>query len=152
MKKIGGAVYLHRSILDHVSMDQEKLINHCLNILAKSQYSKVISTFDIVKIEKETVSFIECEDWDSASEPIVGDAFKVYLDGRVKVTKKKNNPQIYHHKWMFVADDYDGFDVAAAKKWSEKWEAILPRTREVKSRIGYKDYWEKILNEYGLES
>jgi len=33
------------------------------------------------------------------------------------------DPLIYHDKWLFVADDYAGFDVAASKRRSAAWLA-----------------------------
>ena len=32
-----------------------------------------------------------------------------------------SDPYIYHHKWLFVADDYDGFDVEESKARSGAW-------------------------------
>jgi hypothetical protein len=49
-----------------------------------------------------------------------------------------NDPYIYHHKWLFVADDYDGFDVEESKARSDAWLA-LPEVD--KSRIGRACYW-----------
>jgi len=50
------------------------------------------------------------------------------------------DPDIYHHKWLFVADDYQGFDVVASKTRSEQWIALGDVDR---SRIGRKSYWEE---------
>ena len=49
-----------------------------------------------------------------------------------------SDPYIYHHKWLFVADDYDGFDVEESKSRSDAWLA-LPQVD--KSRIGRACYW-----------
>ena len=38
-----------------------------------------------------------------------------------------SDPFIYYHKWLFVADDYPGYDVAKSA---------------ARSRIGNKSYWE----------
>lgn len=52
---------------------------------------------------------------------------------------------------MFVDDDYTGFDIEESKRWSEQWQQALPKDRIVKSRIGYKKYWNEYLEEYDLE-
>ena len=122
----------------------------CRKILISKGYSHILNSYEVLKVENDSVSFIESEDWNTSREPVVGDSYKVSLDGSIKITNKKNNPQIYHHKWMFVEDNYSGFNVQESKAWSDRWTAVLPSTREIKSRIGYKNYWENILTEYNL--
>lgn len=148
MKKIGGAIYIHRSNIDELTDEQFELVENALTFLAKSQYP--VNSYDIIKIDIKNiaVTFIESEDWDNAREPIVGDAYRVNADGNIKLIKKKNNPQIYHHKWMFVASDYTGFDVEESKAWSTKWQSTIPKGHG--SKIGYKNYWEDLLKKYDL--
>ena len=50
-----------------------------------------------------------------------------------------SDPFIYHHKWLFVKDDYDGFDVEESKTRSRAWMALTDIDR---TRIGKKSYWE----------
>ena len=52
--------------------------------------------------------FIRSPDFDKNDEPIAGDSILVSRDGSFKFTKQKKDPQIYHHKWLFVKDDYTG--------------------------------------------
>ena len=52
---------------------------------------------------------------------------------------------------MFVDARYKGFDIEKSKKWSEKWQSVIPNDRKIKSRIGYKKYWDEYLKEYNLE-
>ena len=70
----------------------------------------------------------------------MGDAYKVTEDGRITLTRQKTIPQIYHHKWLFVKDDYKGFDVEESKKRSIKWLSVSDKINM--SKIGYKNYWE----------
>jgi hypothetical protein len=51
-----------------------------------------------------------------------------------------DDPYIYHHKWLFVSDDYEEFDVEASKSRSERWMALTDVDR---SRIGRKSYWDE---------
>ena len=150
MKKIGKSIYVHKTNVGSLNLSQLELIWKRLKQLAETDYP--CNTYEIIKIKDDTVSFIECEGWDKLREPIVGNAYCVKSDGSVKFIKKKEkNPQIYHHKWMFVANDYNGFDVEKEKEWSKKWQLKLPSAKEIKSKIGYKNYWEALLREYGLE-
>lgn len=157
MKKIGGCIYMHISMRTKVD---EKIKNMIAD--AERVFRKVIGMKDFVEVEivkvdvkNNKVSFIKSPDWDTAREPLVGDAYMIDLNENaplrkrtVKITKSKG--QIYHHKWMFVADDYQGFDIEESKKWSEKWQSVIPAERGIKSRIGYKKYWDEYLKEYGL--
>ena len=149
MKKIGGAIYVHKSNMESLSLEEMNLVSTRLEQILATEYRLV--NFEIIKIAGDSVSFIECEGWNTLREPIVGDAYNVKADGSIKVTKKReNNPQIYHHKWMFVADDYDGFDVEKEKEWSKKWQSVVPKG--LSSSLGSQENWLNFLREYGLEN
>ena len=66
-------------------------------------------------------------------------------DGKVK---KLNINQIYHHKWLFVKDDYKGFNVDNSVKRSMAW---LPLRKENKiknvnwSSIGRQKTWDNVV-------
>ena len=113
------------------------------------------------------VTFINAIGFDSMREPILGDSYYVekllnyrtnVMDLTVKLVKMKKNPQIYHHKWVFVPQDYPGFDWKEAKEWSEKWKSVMntrgttgPYSRKYNfTKIGYKDYWEWFLKDAKL--
>lgn len=150
MKKIGGAIYIHRSNVDELSQEQLDLVWDRLAGLARSEYCYALGTYEIIKITKDAVSFIDCEGWDELREPVVGNAYNVKADYSVKLTKKREkNPQIYHHKWMFVAEDYNGFDVEKEKAWSKRWQSVVPKG--LSSSLGSLNNWNEFLMEYGLE-
>ena len=157
MKKIGGCVYMHISMRTKVDEKIKNMIADAERVFRKVIGMKDFMEVEIVKVDVKNnkVSFIKSPDWDTAREPLVGDAYMIDLNENaplrkrtVKITKSKG--QIYHHKWMFVADDYQGFDIEESKKWSEKWQSVIPAERGIKSRIGYKKYWDEYLKEYGL--
>lgn len=151
MKKIGTAIYTHCSNCESLSKKHEKLIDRAIAIMIDADMYNQWLGCVIYKIDtkKNTVSFIESKNFDTAREPDVGDAYTVNLNTeKIKITKAKG--QIYHHKWMFVTDDYAWFDVEESKRWSKTWQKVLPNDRIVKSRIGYKKYWDEYLRKYGL--
>ena len=151
MKRIGSDIYIHISNIRALNDKQMELYNKAIQIAKE----KIVCDTAIVKInlKQNCVSLIECHNWDSAREPEVGDAYKIHVaTGEITKTPKKKRVQIYHHKHLFVSDDYTGFNIAESKAWSEKWTSILPATRELKSRIGFKDTWEEVLKEYNLNT
>lgn len=151
MKKIYGSIYVHKSNVKSLDEFYQEQINNAIWFLSSQGYP--IDTYEVIKIntKKISITFIESEDWDIAREPVVGQAYRVDENGDVRIIKQKSNPQIYHHKWMFVGEDYKGFDLEESKRWSEQWQKILPNTKEIKSRIGYKKYWEEFLKDNNLK-
>ncbi|MFR2314888.1 hypothetical protein [Terrisporobacter sp.] len=147
MKKIGTASYIHHSAYAQLTEEQKEMLKNAIEIFNKD-YEK--ATIYKVDLKNKKVTFIESENFDTAREPVVGNSYTVDLTTqKIKITKAKG--QIYHHKWMFVDDNYKGFDIEESKRWSQKWESIIPRDRSIKSRIGYKKYWDEYLREFNLE-
>jgi len=62
----------------------------------------------------------QAPDFDTAREPITGDWIKVDTDTG-QIVGKGHSDQIWHHKWLWVKDDYQGFDVNQAFDWSKQW-------------------------------
>lgn len=131
-KDIGGAVYVHRSYMEILP----RIVSDCAEIVGNT------SDFSVVKYAEKgrTVSFIECPDFDSAPEPLVGDLVTVTFDRKVSNRKRLRDPYIYHHKWLFVKDDYAGFDVEKSKQRSLTWLALDGID---KKRIGRRSYWQE---------
>lgn len=147
-KVVGSNVYVHTSAAAKaLPLSLLQLVLH------QMWYLPPMAEYNIIKIDRRSnrVSFLYSPDWDTASEPQVTVAYTMVPedDGyRCRVSTYRG--VIYHHKWMFVADDYPGFDVAASKAWSEYWEnhphvvALKNDPDEkFKSKIGMWDYWKK---------
>jgi hypothetical protein len=137
-KKIGDTFYMHRSVNNE---KYSELINKAIELLDKN------FDYEVLKIneKKKEISFIQSLDWNTAHEPIVGDSYKININTH-KITfckGRKNNPQIYHHKWMFVEDDYKGFDVEESKQRSKTWEnSGIEFDRK---KIGNSNYWTDVV-------
>ena len=137
-KEIGGAVYVHRQYESILPAAVQK---------AKDALPSLFE-YTVVKyaMSDETVSFIQCDDFDTSPEPTVGDLYTVKADGSATFRRKLADPWIYHHKWLFVADEYVGFDVEASKSRSRQWLALDNIDFR---RIGKKSLWEKYLSKVG---
>lgn len=134
-KMIGGELYVHKSAND--VLPQQALIN------AESKLPEDFE-YEVIKYNAAdgSFSFIASPDWDSASEPIVGDAYKVRKNGEVSVTKQKADPQIYHHKWNFVRDNYNGFDIQQSIQRSIDWYRDAKEDINM-YKIGTQSYWNE---------
>ena len=131
-KSIGGAVYVHRQY--------EHVLGDALTIAKKS----LPSGFDYTVVKHNEIngnfSFIHCPDFDTADEPATGNYAVVYSNGNVKLHPALADPYIYHHKWLFVSENYEGFDVEASVRRSIAWMS-LPDVDN--SLIGRASYWNK---------
>lgn len=128
-KQIGNAVYVHRKYTGSIP-ESERVKQACKG---NENWD-----WDIAKITPEQISLIKSPDFDAAEEPISGDSLVVRQDGSSKLVSQLDDPNIYHHKWLMVGDDYGGFDVEQSKNRSKSW-INLPVD---KSKIGKKSYWE----------
>ena len=130
-KEIGYAVYLHRDYDDRLGEPVEWAKRHL-----PEHYE-----YTVVKLNQrnDAVSFIDCPNFDSEHEPVIRGIVVVNADGSVQRRTMPSDPYIYHHKWLFVMDDYQGFDVERSKDRSRCWTSLQDVDR---SRIGKKSYWE----------
>lgn len=135
-KKMGSDLYFHKKYINEVLKNDIELYQFCKSKLPKN------FNFNIIKYNKKDryITFIYSPDFDKADEPIVSDAYKITENGKITLTKQKRIPQIYHHKWLFVKDDYAGFDVEESKNRSKKWLKISDKINM--SKIGSSKYWE----------
>ena len=111
-KEIGGCKYTHKSNINTLTG---------LGLLEVQKVLPKDFTYDILKLDlkNNTITLVSSPDFDTAREPIVADAYKIDCNtGEIKFIKGKG--QIYHHKWMFVKPDYEGFDIKESKRWSRE--------------------------------
>jgi hypothetical protein len=130
-KDIGGEIYLHKDY-EQLIPDQEAL-KKAKQVL-KASYPDF--TYNTLKFSKIKFTFFSSPDFDTADEPTAGSYVTVIGD----TAKAGKTASIWHHKWLWVQDTYQGFDVEAAYKRSAKW-LKLPNIDF--SRIGNKAIWER---------
>lgn len=140
-KLIGGQIYLHKDYaLDVIPKD---VWEKALKVLADTNSD---FKYNCVMYDAKTgnVRFDEAPDFDTAREPVVGNTLTVKPDGTTKAGYSK---YIWHHKWIWVKNDYQGFDVNESKAWSQKWLGILTETADGNGI----ERWNAQLDRFGLE-
>jgi hypothetical protein len=136
-KLIGGSIYVHKNYAELVV--PKDTLDKAKELLGDSfEYNCV--KFDI---KPNVVRFDQAAGFDDDREPFVGNYITVTTDGKLK---KGISPYIWHHKWLWVKDDYNGFNVQESKEWSALW---LSKFKEPASGVPQK--WEEQLRKYGLE-
>ncbi|NLY01884.1 MAG: hypothetical protein GXY83_37845 [Rhodopirellula sp.] len=130
-KEIGGAVYVHRRYQHVFGSAVEEAQKHL-----PPDFSYTVVKLNLAN---NSLSFVAVADFDTAPEPTIGAVVTVKTDGSCRRMQPPSDPFIYHHKWLFVKDDYDGFDVEESKVRSRAWMALADIDR---TRIGKKSYWQ----------
>jgi len=147
-KRIGQHLWIHKDyILDLMPLDK---FTSYKSMLPESHLFNILR----IDLKGDEIAFIFSPDFDSANEPIVGDSIKVNKinnEFHTTLTKQpKNNPTIYHHKWLFVKDDYSKFNVESSKERSIAWKTKLGVNKALTSRIGRIEFWNQWLNDNNL--
>jgi hypothetical protein len=105
----------------------------------------------------DSITFGYSPDFDTAREPIAGEQLQVFYDTG-KTTYKPNNRQIFHHKWLWVENDYDGFDQEEAWNWSKQWLNTIRPAEDLSGGFAPRgiadgtniDAWNRQLDYFGL--
>ena len=140
-KQVGHSIYIHKLYADQVI--PKGTLNKALGIITKSNPEFNYNTL-MWDVKAKTVRFDEAPDFDSAREPHVGEYIVVSLDGRFPPKRGESN-SIWHHKWLWVKDDYSGFDVDKSKEWSRVWLSKLDEPAK-----GTDLTWQSQLRRYNL--
>lgn len=146
-KEIGGDIYVHKNYAEDIV--PETILDACKHAL-----DYYFSDFDYNCIRwspsKLAVSFQEVPGFDTEREPRVGEYITVTYDPNKEPKdfefNRGHTNYIFHHPWLWVRNDYTGFNVADAWNWSKKWLSTLKETSDGNG-IGR---WNAQLDRYGL--
>lgn len=143
-KEIGGEIYFHKSYADEIVPSD--ILEDAIDIL-QDKFPNF--RYNCMKYDpkRKRIAFQECPDFDTAREPVVGDwiAIELDLDGSFNVTRGHSN-YIFHHKWIFVRNNYSGFNVKDSWNWSRTWLNILKETSDGNGIAR----WNNQLDKYNL--
>lgn len=143
-KAIGGHVYLHKDYAtDVMSPDIWEMAQE----ICEEADPDLFNSYNCIRytFNNGNVRFDECPDFDTAREPHVGRYLEVSPKTGEVVRSGRSN-SIFHHKWLWVKDDYKGFNVQESYDWSKLWLSKLKETAKGTDRT-----WQAQLNQYGLQ-
>lgn len=155
MKKINSCCWVHKSnvqelfeVIQKIDKGNTYYLDKVKNVLDDYFMEIEIIKYD-VKYHK--LSLIASPNWNSTFEPFVGVSYFWDFDDNCRkiIQPRKNNPQIYHQRYLFVNHDYDGFDVEADFQRRKHYEQFL--TKEDVKKIGNYDYWKQFCEKHGIE-
>lgn len=132
-KEIGGKIYFHKNYF-------HKVISPDLFLMAANElpYGFIFNCLMVDRNRPYVIRFDEAPDFDTAREPHPGDFIEVNIS--TKEIRRGHSDFIWHHKWMWVDDDYTGFDVGESYEWSKRW------TQFISHPSGSKKIWESQLS------
>lgn len=142
-KQVGSQIYVHKLYADEIVPKA---------LLQKAEHKLTTSNpdFDYNTImfdpKQGVIRFDQASDFDSAREPHVGDYIIVYINGE-RPLQVGHSDSIWHHKWLWVKDDYTGFNVDKSKEWSRIWLAKLDEPAK-----GTDLTWNSQLRNVGLDN
>jgi hypothetical protein len=150
-KQVSSKIYFHKSVWDKIVpkdvWDKAQQIMQSLETEQKlwqmgwTEFEYEIVCYDLNN--PKVIRFDGCPGFNLQNEPTVG--WMMFVDTEIGSVSFKYNQQIYHHKWLWVSEDYEGFDVGGSYEWSKRWLSRLP---EVAS--GYRHKWEEQLRKYDI--
>lgn len=140
-KAVGHRIYIHKLYADEIV--PKAIWTKANEMLTKAYPDFAFNTVMFDPVAK-TVRFDEAPDFDTATEPHVGDFVEINLSGQPPI-RTGHSDSIWHHKWMWVKDDYTGFDVDKSKEWSKLWLSKLDEPAK-----GQEIHWKSQLRNAGL--
>lgn len=139
-KRIGGSVYAHR---DYIQQAVKEYKPEWLNRLNYAKSEVRAFPYTIVKVGPTNITFIVCKDFDTVSEPTMGNSIRV--TGNKFISQfSLGDPWVYHGKEEMVGPDYKGFDWIKAIMWHRRWKQYLKDNHISHANIGKKSVWDKI--------
>lgn len=150
-KQMGSKIYVHINYWEQLLLPKDMLDNIQIALsIAKSKIDKdMFSLINLMCIDLSQPEIIRLDyspNFDTAYCPYV--YLMYFIDITTDRSEKvpvKYNGQILHHKWLWVKEDYKGFDVIKSWEFSRLW---LSKFREPAS--GYEWKWNEQLSKYGL--
>lgn len=141
-KEIGGDFYVHKDYADIV-IPEDKL-EEAKEIVKREWLDGYAYNCLKYSPAKNTIAFQEVWGFDTEREPVVGDY--IIVDLNKKTVKAGHSDYIFHHKWLWVENDYTGFDVKESWEWSKEWLSTLKETSDGNGIAR----WNAQLQRYGL--
>jgi DNA phosphorothioation-associated putative methyltransferase len=148
-KRVGGALYVHQSSLDHISNKEMVQVKRALDSASSQTIEGKHRDWNVVRISADKVAFLEYEAFDEAPFPELKHSMLVdLLRDRVRHTdySKRSNRPILHRKELLVTEDYPSRPsfMALTKKLEDL--GVFYDTH----RIGFREHWGKRLSDHGI--
>jgi len=143
-----ASVYVHKDFAHLIPHKIDmSVLERAINLLPKD------FTYDLIRYDRylQNVSFIQVHNFDTDNDPVQGDSWYIKSDWKLsrgdthRFTSAKKDPQIYHHKWVYVPENYSGFNWQDAFQWSERWMSRRYNAGFTSAQLARLSYWKDFL-------
>ena len=145
-KQVGSKIYVHKDYaLNVVPTD---VLLKAQDVIRKYEPGAVFNCICYDFKKPYIVRFDEAPRFDTDSEPYAGIMWTVNtscIDEGERCYKVGYSNYIWHHKWLWVSQDYQGFDVQQSYEWSKLWLSKLPEKASGRPYL-----WTNQLRKYNL--
>jgi hypothetical protein len=136
-KYIGQQYYIHKNYINRI-LPQE-IIDKAIAVIGSFDYN-----CNMYDTKKNILRFDSAPDFDTYREPAPLTFIAVNLqDWSIR---EGFTDSIWHHKWLWVDEDYKGFDINESYNWSKLWLSHMEGTAS-----GRRPLWWQQLEKYGLK-
>lgn len=144
-KVVGGAVYIHKSALHLIALEQKALITETKNLREFCHFWNVVK-FD--KKDKHKFSLLDYQSFDDYEFPSLNSSYQINLKTRSYSSRNhsKTNPPILHRKELLIPPE----DLRLEK--FTKLTSMLEKLGAFKNinRLGTKLKWEEELKRLNI--
>ena len=145
-KRVGSKIYVHKDYaLDVVPTE---ILWDAQDILHKYEPGASFNCICYDLKQPNIIRFDEAPRFDVDREPYPGVMWTVdtsRIDEGERCYRVGYSDAIWHHKWLWVEQNYQGFDVEESYKWSELWLSKVDETAS-----GHEHKWKEQLKKYNL--
>lgn len=148
-KKMGSQLWFHKDYANEIIGEKE------FNEFKKE--FKNLFDYEVIRWDskKNEIAFIESVDFLTSNEPLVGRVQRIQKEENSfimgKLMNQPKDPLIYHHKWLFVKDDFKKFNITESKNRSLEWKNVAGVDRTLSNKIGRLSFWNNWLKENNLK-
>lgn len=152
-KKVGTAIYFHKQYLCSMKHDIVQEVRNAISSYIRG--GTIFQKIDIIRVDKDSISFIEIDNFDKKINPAVKCVyrFKKHKNYWKFIDKKKGcvvNPTIIHQKELMVGDDYKGFSKSLAEEWTSIIEKSTLKVTQDRRKITKRKYWNDCIKKIEL--
>ncbi|MGY6409431.1 MAG: DNA phosphorothioation-associated putative methyltransferase [Alkalilacustris sp.] len=143
-KRVGGALYVHRSALDSLPPEHARLIDAAVGHVPQGHWN--VAKIDLA--DGCAVSLLDYEDFAECAFPALRESRRIDLEtGAVTVRRYGTNPPILHRKELLLPADAPGRDAyVALTQELERRGLFVEMTRR-----GRQEAWDAALADAGIE-
>lgn len=144
MKKVRNKTYLHKTSLDDLDAKSRSSINKAILLLPKD------STWNIIRLENNKIAFLYYPNFELDSHPSLQHSIIVDLKTKKikKYTASKTNSPILHRKETFIDTNDQNYEKFSKLTLQEEAAGLLDP--KISHKIGFKKYWEELLDKKRL--